>query len=403
MRRATAVLALAAAALFLVFVSSTPVALAQNRIIVPASSIERAEDRGLRAHTNIILNVHTDSTVPPPNAETPASLACIYRLVTPPVPGCPIATTTAVPTGGVGAIGIVDAFDNPNAVTDINTYAAQFGLPTPKFQVVFADGNRPSNDAGGWSLEEALDIEMAVATAPNAMIFLVEAHDNSFDALYLAEQVASNLVASNGGGTVSNSWSGGEYTGQQTDENSFFNTPGVVYFASSGDAGINNVGVPSTFAKVVAVGGTTIHRNGQGKFTTETWWTGGGGGSSRIEARPGYQTSIKTIVGSKRGVPDISAVGDPNSGPAVYDLDGGFKWFQVGGTSVSAPYIAGVVNSGGKLNPSSIAELSMLYHEYADSTQYAKAFRDITSGGSECTTGWDFCTGGGVPISAKGK
>jgi kumamolisin len=404
MTRKIALLAIAAAACFLLATSSAPVAQAQDvtRVYTPESSIERAGDIGLRAHTNIIVKIHSDSTNPcGPTCETPASLACIYKTVTP-INGCPIATSTNLPTGGVGAIALVDAYDNPDAVTDINTYAAQWGLPTPTFSVVFASGHRPANNAGGWSLEEALDIEMAVATAPHAKIFLVEAATNSFADLYLAESVASNLVATNGGGTVSNSWSGGEYTGQQTDETKYFTTPGVVYFASTGDSGINNVGVPSTFASVVAAGGTTVNRNSTGNFTGEKWWTGGGGGSSTKEARPAYQNFISTIVGTHRGVPDLSADADPNSGPAMYDADGGFGWFQVGGTSVSSPYLAGTVDAAGKLRTSSKSELTVIYGEYANATKYKADFRDITTGGSECKIGWDFCTGVGVPKTAKG-
>lgn len=405
MTRKIALLAIAAAACFLLASSFTPVAHAQDvtRVYTPASSVERAGDVGLRAHTNIIVKIHSDSSNPcGPTCETPASLACVYRTVVP-IPGCPIATSTNLPSGGVGAIALVDAYDNPDAVTDINTYAAQFGLPTPTFSVVYADGHKPANNAGGWSLEEALDIEMAVATAPHAKIFLVEAHDNSFSSLYLAEQVASNLVAANGGGVVSNSWSGGEYSGQQNDEKTYFMTPGVVYFASTGDSGINSVGVPSTFASVVAAGGTTINRNSSGNFTSESWWTGGGGGSSAFEARPGYQNVIQTIVGTHRGVPDLSADADPNSGPAMYDLDGGFGWFQVGGTSVSSPYLAGVTNAAGRLRTSSKSELSAIYAEYANATKYKAFFRDITAGGSECKVGWDFCTGVGVPKTSKGE
>jgi kumamolisin len=404
MTRKIALLAIAAAACFFLATLSTPAADAQDvtRVYTPESSIQRAGDIGLRAHTNIIVKVHADNTNPcGPTCETPASLACIYKTVTP-INGCPIATSTNLPTGGVGAIALVDAFDNPDAVTDINTYAAQWGLPTPTFSVVFATGKRPANNAGGWSLEEALDIEMAVATAPHAKIFLVEAATNSFADLYLAESVASNLVATNGGGTVSNSWSGGEYSGQQSDETKYFTTPGVVYFASTGDSGINSVGVPSTFASVVAAGGTTINRNSSGNFTGEKWWTGGGGGSSTIELRPAYQNVIQTIVGTHRGVPDLSADADPNSGPAMYDADGGFGWFQVGGTSVSSPYLAGTVDAAGKLRTSSKSELTVIYGEYANATKYKADFRDITTGGSECKVGWDFCTGVGVPKTAKG-
>ena len=397
---------LSVVALAILVAAFAPAVQAQDmspRTYVPASSIERPEDMGIRAHTNIIVRIHPDITNPcGPTCETPASLACIYGIVKV-TPGCPIASTLTNPSGGVGAIAIVDAFDNPDAVKDINTYASQWGLPTPTFSVVFADGHRPRNDPGGWSVEEALDIEMAVAAAPKAKIFLVEAHDNSFAGLYLAEKVASHLVAINGGGVVSNSWSGGEYSGQQNDEKKFFTAPGVIYFASTGDSGINNVGVPSTFASVVAVGGTTINRNASGKFTSESWWTGGGGGSSAQEARPTYQNGIQTIVGTHRGVPDFSSDADPNSGPAIYDADGGLGWFQVGGTSVSAPYMAATVNAAGALRKSSNLELAAVYTELGNATQYKADWRDIKAGGAECKTGWDFCTGIGSPKTYAGK
>jgi len=406
MRRSMALLTIVLAALILVVTASTPVAMAQDNTItyVPASSIEHPEDIGVRAHTNIIVKIHPDNTSPcGSKCETPASMACVYRVVSPLVPGCPITTTTTNPSGGVGAIALVDAYDNPDAVADMTAYTSQFGIPAPTFSVVFATGTRPPNNPGGWSLEEALDIEMAAATAPKAQIFLVEAASNSFADLYQAEQVAGNMVAAAGGGVVSNSWGGGEYTGQQKDEKTYFSTPGVVYFASTGDSGINVVSVPSTFAAVVAAGGTHISRNSSGNFVGESWWSGGGGGSSAIEARPSYQNGISSIVGSNRGVPDISADADPNTGPAMYDADGGFFWFQVGGTSVASPYLAGTVNAAGKLRKSSFAELGAIYSEYANATEYKAWYRDITTGGSECKVGWDFCTGVGSPVHYFGK
>jgi len=404
MKRSIVLLTIAAAALFLVFTAAAPAASAADgsRIVVPASSIEHPEDIGVRAHTNIILNIHPDGTTPPVNAETPGSLNCVYHLVKV-TKGCPIPTSTILPTGGVGAIALVDAYDNPDATADIKTYAAQFKIPSYTFSQVYASGKQPSNDPGGWSLEEALDIEMAVATAPAAQIILVEAASNSFADLYTAEQVAANLVAAAGGGTVSNSWSGGEYSSELSDEKTYFTTPGVVYFASTGDSGLNNIGVPAVFASVVAAGGTSIIRSG-GKFSSESWWTGGGGGSSRYEKRPSYQNVIKAIVGSARGIPDMSADANPNTGPAMYDADGGYGWFQVGGTSVSSPFLAGVVNAAGKLRKSSKSELKKLYADYANATDYKKWFRDITTPtGGSCKVGWDFCTGIGSPLTYKGK
>jgi len=401
MRRSIGLLTIAATLLFLGFAGTAPVAQAQDgKIWVPPSSIERPGDAGVRAHTNLIVAVHNDASKPGPTWETPGSIACVYNLVTQ-VSGCPIATATTLPTGGARAIALVDAYDNPDATTDINTFSSQFGLPAPTFNQVYASGHKPANNAGGWSLEEALDIEWAHAMAPNAVVYLVEADSNSFQDLYTAEQVAGNLISAAGGGEISNSWSGGEYSGQQNDEHTYFSTPGVVYFASTGDCGFC-LGVPSTFASVVAAGGTSLKRS-NGNFTGEWWWTSGGGGLSTIEARPPYQNGISGIVGSHRGVPDISSDADPASGVAMYDADGGFQWIQVGGTSVSSPTLAGIVNAAGKFAPSTKAELTNLYKEYANSGIYAKAFRDITQGNSQCKVGWDICTGIGAPITYKGK
>src|ERR1700688_1421850 len=103
MRHSIPLLTIASAALFLIFATSTPVALAQSghRVIVPASSIEHPWDIGVRAHTNIIMVLLDKSELEagsPPVAENPLSLACIYHLVTP-TKGCP-KTSNVLPTGG---------------------------------------------------------------------------------------------------------------------------------------------------------------------------------------------------------------------------------------------------------------------------------------------------------------
>lgn len=405
MRRSLVLLTIASAAL-LVVVSLAPTVFAQDdgTIFVPASSIPRPEDAGVRAHTNFIVNVDPNlpaGTCCGPNWETPASLACVYQLVKP-VQGCPIKTTTTNPSGGVGAIALVDAYDNPDAVTDMNTYVNQWGLPAPTFQVVYATGTEPPNDPGGWSEEEALDIEMAVAAAPKAKIFLVEAASNNNSDLYYAENVAANLVASNGGGFVSNSWSGSEYAGEANDEKTYFNTPKVVYFASTGDSGLNNIGPPAVFSTVVAAGGTDIIRS-NGQYESQSWWPGGGGGKSQFISRPTYQNVIQGIVGSARGIPDMAADASPGTGPAMYDADGNIGWTQIGGTSVSSPYLAGVMSGAGHLAPNSTSGLTLLYKEYANANEYKAYWTDITTGGSECTVGWDFCTGVGTPLTFNGK
>jgi len=232
-----------------------------GRVMAPASSIAHAGEKGLRAHTHLQVFVPEQAVAPfagPPFAglgfETPASLACVYSLV-PRTSSCNPNVVTTNPTGGFGAIAVVDAFHYPTALTDLRTFSAQFGLKAPNLTVVFASGTKPAQDpSGGWELEAALDLEWAHAMAPDAKLFLVEARSNSFSDLLAAERVAGNLVASAGGGEVSNSWGGDEFA-TETSFDSTFTAPGVVYFASSGDQ--PGVQYPAASPNVVAAGGTT--------------------------------------------------------------------------------------------------------------------------------------------------
>ena len=115
-------------------------------------------------------------------AETPASLACLYELVTV-TTGCNPGTLTKVATGGSKAIAIVDAYDYPTALADLAAYSSQFGLPAPTsstFTVAYPGTAKPAVDPdcanyGGWNCwatESALDIEMAHGAAPSAHIYL---------------------------------------------------------------------------------------------------------------------------------------------------------------------------------------------------------------------------------------
>ena len=86
-----------------------------HKIIIPESSIPQPG----KHHTNYFY-VDSDQAAPqpPPGVETPGSVACVYKLVKGPA-GCPVATSTALPTGGVGAVAIVDAGDYPTAASDL--------------------------------------------------------------------------------------------------------------------------------------------------------------------------------------------------------------------------------------------------------------------------------------------
>jgi kumamolisin len=443
-----------------------------GRVSVPQSSVEKPEDIGERAHTNVEIVVPFEALpVPAPGEaqalairenpsefqpltapvagyffETPASLGCVYHLVSPLVAGCNPNVVIAVPSGGSKALAIVDAYDDPTALSDLQHFSTQFGLtavsstnstpsnPKPpnnaplalkgvnsadstplaltsessgNFQVVYASGTRPPTDpTGGWELEESLDIEWAHAMAPGAKIFLVEAKSNSFSDLLTAEDVAGTLVAAAGGGEVSNSWGGSEFSGE-TAFDSYFQKASVVYFAASGDS--PGVIYPSTSPFVVSAGGTSTTRVlSNGAFNEEVAWQDGGGGVSAFEPRPSYQNVVSQIVGSNRGTPDLSFDSAAETPVWVYATSTGplgQGWFIVYGTSVATCSLAGIVNSAGNFYASTAAELAIVYGNRAA----ASDFNDITEGNCGpygslfATVGYDLCTGVGSDHGKAGK
>ena len=393
-----------------------------GQVLIPDTSIEHADHIGRIAHTNTKFLAFTgsiDSVHPPlggggreiaPGSsyfETPASLGCVYRLtsVSSAQIGCnPTDPTLLNPSGGARAIAIVDAYDYPTAFSDLQIFSAQFGLPAPttaNFQVVYATGTPPKADSG-WGLEAALDIEWAHAMAPHAKIYLVEAASNSYADLLSAVNVASNYVAQAGGGEVSMSWGGSEFSFERFYDG-YFTKTGVVYFAAAGDSA--GTIWPSTSPNVVSAGGTTNSRDASGNLQAQLAWSSTGGGPSRYESRPSYQSAISQVVGNKRGTPDVAADADPNTGVWVYNVPDCNGWCIVGGTSVAAPVWSGIVNAAGRFSSSSQVELSTIYSNLGK----AADFTDITQGscgphqGYVTGTGWDFCTGAGSAFGTKGE
>jgi subtilase family serine protease len=417
---------LAITALLFAFCATT--ALAQTPTL-PSSSISNAADAGQTAHTYLkILASSADFTATPQVTgspypgylyQTPASIACVYNLQSQ-VAGCNPNVVSLNPSGGGRAIAIVDAFDNPNAYADLQTFSTQFGLSaiTPSsFQVVFAPHGsgapgscataavtRPPTAKGtGWDLEEALDIEWAHAMAPSATLYLVEAQSNSFSDLFCAITVANKLVNAAGGGEVSMSWGSYEFPAETTLD-SLFTTPNVVYFASTGD--FPGVSYPSASPNVVSVGGTSLSFDPiSGNFIGENTWQDTGGGTSSFEPRPSYQDGKEHVVGLHRGTPDIASNANPETGVWVFDslASGRATWYAFGGTSVSSPTWAGIVNTAGRFSASSQNELSLLYSAPASDFTGIKVgncgpYMSVFASGN-----WDFCSGLGSPRGYQGK
>jgi subtilase family serine protease len=322
------------------------------------------------------------SASPPPGALTPALLRSAYALQS--------------GDGSGQTIGIVDAFDDPTAESDLATFSTAMGLPACSTgngcfkKVNQIGGTSYPSPSSGWSLEVALDVETAHGICPNCKILLVEASSNSFNDLDAAENEAVALGAT----VVSNSWGGSENSGE-TSLDTYYNHPGVVITASTGDSGYG-VEYPAASRYVTAVGGTSLHVNSDGSWASETAWSGAGSGCSAFESKPAWQTDSGC---THRSLADVSADADPNTGEAIYVSSYSTPgWYQVGGTSLAAPLIASIYALTGTASSANYA-----------ATPYGArgSLHDITSGSNgscnstyylcNAVVGYDGPTGLGTP------
>jgi len=401
-------------------------------VVIPESSLPQPAGQA-RTHFQFLIPeapLTTPFNCLPPSrtCETPASLACIYRLV-PQSNGCNPNIVTTLSSGGHKAIGIVDAFHDQTALSDLQTFSTTFGLPAPDLEVVYCSATSCTNvttpppacqtsSQCGWAHEESLDLQAAHSMAPHAKIFLVEAYSNSIADLLLAEEKAAQLVAGAGGGEVSNSW-GGQDSSRDRSRDSHFVKSGVVFFASTGDHKnggdppyVADIEYPSVSPDVVAVGGTQIVRGSNGSFMYESAWDNGGGGLSTGETRPSYQNVVKNKVGSRRGVPDVAADAAPESGLLVYCTPsscGTESAFVItGGTSLAAPLVAAMSNAAGHFRRSSASQLGVIYRDLNGSEYNAISHGTCHNGPGasavtlNATSGWNVCTGVGTPHGLSG-
>ncbi|MEU1592410.1 putative Ig domain-containing protein [Streptomyces sp. NPDC005708] len=323
-----------------------------------------------------------------PSGLSPANLHSAYNLPS---------------TGGSGlTVAVVDAYNDPNAASDLATYRSTYGLSACTkangcFKQVSQTGSTtslPANDSG-WAGEEALDIDMVSAVCPNCNIILVEANSASDSDLGIAENEAVSLGAK----FVSNSWGGSESSSQTSEDTQYFKHPGVAITVSSGDSAYG-AEYPATSQYVTAVGGTALTTSSNSRGWTESVWKtnsteGTGSGCSAYDPKPSWQTDTGC---SRRMEADVSAVADPATGVAVYDTYGGSGWAVYGGTSASSPIVAGVYALAGTPGAS---DYPAKYPYSHTSNLY-----DVTTGNNgscspsyfcTATTGYDGPTGWGTP------
>jgi len=276
-------------------------------------------------------------------------------------------------------VAIVDAFNDPHALADLNRFDHHYGLPqetAASFRKVNQDGDAsplPANNAG-WSLEIALDIETVRAVCNRCRILLVEAFSALNSRLALAVKTAARLGATE----ISNSYGARERGNVPPRIPKAYHQPGIVVTASTGDDGWfgwdkanngpsgwsdNAPSAPAVYPTVVAVTGTRLALNPDGTRAHETVWNenglhdkkglsrgfahgakgASGGGCSNIYVAPAWQSAVSGYrnTGCKSGkrlAGDVAALADPFTGFDIYST--GHGWITLGGTSLASPLVA---------------------------------------------------------------
>ena len=301
---------------------------------------------------------------------------------------------------GVGeTVGVVDAYDDPNAEADLGVYRSTNELPPcttdngcfEKVNQEGVSGDPPSGDMS-WGGEISLDLDMVSAVCPNCHIILVKANSNGIGDLIFSVGEAVSL----GANVVADSWGMGEFDGETgMDEDLDF--PGVPITFSSGDGAYQGgVQYPSASPNVTSVGGTMIAPTTTGRKWTETAWVvkpskgqqaieGSGSGCSAWEAKPAWQADSGC---STRMTADVSAVAADVQTYDTYQSDGGGTYVDFG-TSVSSPIIAAIYALAANTSSVPVAASAACTNTYTYSTTSPRGQRASAPPNTSARPRWD--------------
>jgi kumamolisin len=352
-------------------------------------------------------NVHWHANAGGATSFTPLQIASLYDF----------------PSGtGQGECVAIIELGGGKRTADLGTYFSALGIrAAPKVTVVSVDHgkNHPTGDPNGPDGEVMLDIEVVGAIAPGAHIAVYFAPNT--DAGFLDAITTAVHDTSNRPSVISISWGGPESSWTQQSLTAFDSAfqaaaaMGITVCVASGDNGssdgvndgANHVDFPASSPYALACGGTSLQASGT-TITGESVWNDGaqggasGGGVSSVFPLPAWQDGLHVTPTSggnqpltMRGVPDVSADADPETG---YDVRIDGTDTVIGGTSAVAPLWAGLIARINAAKRSSVGFINPLLYAAPS------ALKDITSGNNgnfAAGSRWDACTGLGSPDGAK--
>jgi subtilase family serine protease len=308
--------------------------------------------------------------------------------------------------------------------SDVSIYYSCYGITTVPTTV-----NVDGGSVGGFSDEATMDVEQTAGLAPGANIEVYAGPNSNTGPTDIYQQMADDDTAS----IITTSW--GDCEVDPSNDPSFeepifeqMAAQGQTMIASAGDEGssdcngiTNNsaaVDDPASQPYVTGVGGLTVS-NITGPV--ESVWNDGtnsgggasGGGESQIWSKPSWQSGPGiTSADTMRMVPDLSVIGDPNTGFVEYftgassgichrSCSGG--WDTIGGTSISSQLVGGLLAVAAQ--SCGVTRLG-----FVNPTLYAMAsagvgFNDVTAGNNDlygegvynAGVGYDMASGLGSP------
>ena len=346
-------------------------------------------------------------------------------------------------TGKGRTIIIVDAFQSPNIVEELNTFDSFYGLPglnglgNPSdpslgtFTEIAPQGLTPFDqtnlDQTGWAEEITLDVLWSHAMAPGANIVLDLSKSDQDPDILAATQYAVNH---NLGDIISQSFGENESC---VDANvlkaehlmyASATVKGMTIFASSADEGaalqtcdgsswVKAASSPASDPLVTGVGGTELHaadycvttlgcdptkNPAPGTYQGEIAWNEGvpfgdyqdligstiatGGGFSVLYKAPFFQR-LNTHAGKQRGVPDVAYNAAVLHGVLTYaDIPGDVTgWLRFGGTSAGSPQWSAITAIADQKAGHRLGFLNAaLYLWTLIPSKYNSLFHDITTG-----------------------
>jgi uncharacterized protein (TIGR03437 family) len=319
-------------------------------------------------------------------------------------------------------------------LSDIQQFRTKFGLSAPNLTQVLVRGSANPGISSTDLPEADLDIEWSGAIAFNAQIVYVYSTDVFQSALYAIDQNLAPVLSMSYGGCE-----GGDLVdlpAYQTMAQQA-NAQGITWLAAAGDFGAADcedqgasiaqdglaVDAPGSIPEVTAMGGTTFNEQGGSYWASngaalayipEKVWNdtslayglaAGGGGGSIFFPQPIWQNGPGVPTDGVRHVPDISFSSSPEHDPYYFYSQGSSG--GVGGTSVAAPSMAGVVallnqylTSTGAQPAAGLGNINPMLYRLAQSN--TGIFHDVATGNNSvpCVTGSPDCTGGMMGFSA---